>query len=169
MDTPIPKYRPDASEMAIYEALWRAANPTNLPELGGQAVVPFFLKSKVDKGILKQIWTFSCGQSLSMQQDQFYTALRFIVMVQNGELPVTKGNNLKYLFTFGKKKHPHMSCWFDFFQYISSIILFIPILFFPFPPFKLAFSIHLFFLFILFVTPFHSLIIVLFSIILYGE
>ena len=86
-----------------HEALWRAANPTNLPELGGQAVVPFFLKSKVDKGILKQIWTFSCGQSLSMQQDQFYTALRFIVMVQNGELPVTKGNNLKYLFTFGKK------------------------------------------------------------------
>lgn len=85
-----PVYTPDGQELVFYDALWTAANPSGVPELSGQVVVPFFLKSKVDKGILKQIWTFSCGQTLSMNKVQFYTALRFIVMVQNGEMPINK-------------------------------------------------------------------------------
>ena len=92
-----PEYTPDPQEVVIYDALWRAANPSGAPELSGQVIVPFFLKSKVDKGILKQIWTFSCGQTLNMNKVQFYTAIRFIVMVQNGEMPVSKGRKVSYL------------------------------------------------------------------------
>ena len=86
-----PVYTPDAQELVIYDALWRAANPSGTPDLSGHAVVPFFLQSKVDKGILKLIWTLSCGPTRVMNKAQFYTAIRFIVMVQNGEMPISKG------------------------------------------------------------------------------
>ena len=74
----------------MYESLWKAANPQGLNDLGGQVVVPFFLKSKVDKGTLKQIWSLSCGQSLNINKEQFFTALRYIVIVQGGDQTVSK-------------------------------------------------------------------------------
>ena len=103
-----PVYTPDAQELVIYEALWRAANPGGSPELSGRVVVPFFLQSKVDKGILKQIWTFSCGQTLNMNKTQFFTAIRFIVMVQNGELPINKGSNNIFVVICVKYRNKHL-------------------------------------------------------------
>jgi len=76
-----------------------ASNPLGLKELSGATAVPFFQKSQVDKGILKQIWTLSCGHTLNMTKEQFFTAIRFIVLVQNGELPITVGNENIYNIT----------------------------------------------------------------------
>ena len=95
-ETSVAFYEPnlaDPAERNYYEALWRAANPQEQPELAGNVAVPFFQKSQVDRGFLKQIWTMSCGSTLNMRKEQFFTALRFITMAQNGELPLTKGMN----------------------------------------------------------------------------
>ena len=77
-------------EQSIYDGLWRFANPSGSPELGGAPGVEFFRKSGVDTGILKQIWSLSTS-TMTMTIKQFYTALRLITMVQNGDIPISKG------------------------------------------------------------------------------
>lgn len=52
--------------------------------------VQFFQRSSIDRGFLKQIWSLSTP-SATMSLGQFYTALRFITMIQNGEIPISKG------------------------------------------------------------------------------
>ena len=91
-DSSTASYDPaDPAERNYFEALWRAANPQGEVELAGAIAVPFFQKSQVDRGFLKQIWTMSCGATLNMRKEQFFTALRFVTMAQSGELPLTKG------------------------------------------------------------------------------
>ncbi len=76
-------------EKGYYEYLWTTANPSG-DALSGKAAVQFFQRSGVDLGILKQIWTLSTP-SASMNVNQFFVALRFITMYQNGEIPLTHG------------------------------------------------------------------------------
>ena len=85
MDT----YTPNPSEKFPYDAFWKIVNPSGSLELSGGDAVPFFQKSGIDNGILRQIWSLSTpGATMNLQQ--FYTALRFISMVQNGEIPISK-------------------------------------------------------------------------------
>jgi len=77
------------SEKAHYDGLWAAACPNASGELSGQQAVTFFKQSGVDLGILKQIWSFSTP-SATLNLAQFYNALRFITMFQQGDLPITK-------------------------------------------------------------------------------
>jgi hypothetical protein len=93
-------YAPQSDhEKAYFDFLWDVANsrPPSAPgsvnltgELSGLAAVTFFQRSGVDKGFLKQIWSLSTP-SATMNAHQFYVALRFIAMIQNGEMPISKG------------------------------------------------------------------------------
>jgi hypothetical protein len=77
------------AERAHYEGLWAAAGGNVKGELQGVAAVPFFRKSGVDMNVLKQVWSF-CTPTATMNQPQFYNALRYICMFQNGDLPIAK-------------------------------------------------------------------------------
>jgi hypothetical protein len=79
-------------ELAYFDALWNAANPGGVGDLTGATAVDFFRKSGVDIGILKSIWSLSTPLA-TMNQKQFYTALRYIVMAQNGDFPISRGSN----------------------------------------------------------------------------
>ena len=87
----------DATEKRYFDYLWDIANnrapgsdPSGQGELAGMPAVTFLQRSGVDKGFLKQIWTFSTP-SATMNLPQFYVAMRFIAMIQCGEMPITKG------------------------------------------------------------------------------
>jgi hypothetical protein len=90
-------YVPHApSERQYFDYLWDIANnrapgndPSGQGELSGAAAVQFFQRSSVDRGFLKQIWSLSTP-SATMSLHQFYTALRLITMIQNGEIPISK-------------------------------------------------------------------------------
>ena len=80
---------PSLAEKSYYDLLWATANPTGGSDLGGAAAVAFFRRSGIDTGILKQIWGYStAGATLNVSQ--FYSALRYIVMVQNGDFPINR-------------------------------------------------------------------------------
>lgn len=83
-------------ERAYYEQLWATANPEGASAAGsvlaGQLAVPFFQRSGVDTGILRQIWSLSTP-SAAMNKEQFFSALRYICMVQNGDIPISKGES----------------------------------------------------------------------------
>ncbi len=85
------------AEKQYFDFLWDVANnrppgsdPTGSSELSGAMAVQFFQRSSIDRGFLKQIWSLSTP-SATMSLGQFYTALRFITMIQNGEIPISKG------------------------------------------------------------------------------
>ena len=78
------------AEQYFYDALWKYANPSGDGELSGKAAVTFFQMSGVDIGILKQIWSLSTPTA-SMNKDQFFSAIRYITMMQQGEIPLNKG------------------------------------------------------------------------------
>ena len=93
-------YNPQtALEKSYFDILWVAANggnPNEAPnpavydlKLSGKSAVPFFQKSGINVGFLKQIWSLSTP-SASMSLQQFYTALRYITMIQSGEIPISK-------------------------------------------------------------------------------
>lgn len=85
------EYSPKNAEIAVYEGLWKVASaPSGGADLSGTQAVEFFRKSGVDLGILKQIWTISTPVA-TMSMQQFYTALRLITMVQNGDIPLSRG------------------------------------------------------------------------------
>eukprot|EP01038_Epipyxis_sp_PR26KG_P009772 gene9772-13145_t len=81
-------------EKAYFDSLWLQSAGEGAVELAGRTAVTFFQQSGVDIGILKQIWSLSTP-SASMNISQFYTALRFITMYQNGEIPLTKDRLLQ--------------------------------------------------------------------------
>jgi hypothetical protein len=99
-------YPQNDHERIYFDYLWDVANtrqpilgsPNLVGELSGLAAVTFFQRSGVDKGFLKQIWSLSTP-SATMNIHQFYVALRFIAMIQNGEMPITKGYLLDLLLT----------------------------------------------------------------------
>lgn len=85
------EYQPrNLTERTIYEQLWHVANPSGSGELGGAAAVDFFTKSKIEPSILKQIWALSTPFS-TMTMPQFFAALRYILLVQNNLVPISKG------------------------------------------------------------------------------
>jgi hypothetical protein len=86
-------------EKNYFDYLWDIANSrqpsppgqTNVTgELSGLAAVTFFQRSGVDKGFLKQIWSLSTPAA-TMNINQFYVALRYLAMIQNGEMPISRG------------------------------------------------------------------------------
>jgi hypothetical protein len=90
-------------ERAYFESLWQAANPNRDEIFPGQLAVPFFQKSELDIALLRQvdptllplidlcqIWSLSTVANV-MKKENFFTALRFIAMAQNGDLNLTKG------------------------------------------------------------------------------
>mmetsp|Transcript_800 Transcript_800/g.799 ORF Transcript_800/g.799 Transcript_800/m.799 type:complete len:679 (+) Transcript_800:19-2055(+) len=76
-------------ERALYESFWKYVNPNGNESLPGSDAVPFFQKSEVDVGILRQIWSLSTVNNI-MKKENFFTALRYITMVQNGDFPLTQ-------------------------------------------------------------------------------
>ena len=76
------------AELAHFDGLWAAAS-NGAKELSGLQAVTFFKQSGVDLGILKQIWGFSTPTA-TMNLAQFYNALRYICMFQQGDLPIQK-------------------------------------------------------------------------------
>jgi hypothetical protein len=82
-------FAPSMAEKSYYDLLWMTANPSGGSDLGGAAAVAFFKRSGIDTGILKQIWGYSTnGATLNI--NQFYSALRYIVMVQSGDFPINR-------------------------------------------------------------------------------
>jgi hypothetical protein len=55
--------------------------------LSGKAAVQFFNGSNVGTSYLEIIWTM-CTPTDTMSKRQFYTALRYICMIQNGNIPL---------------------------------------------------------------------------------
>lgn len=80
------------AEKHHYDELWLHVSPDGA-DISGRKAVEFLRLSKVDSGILKQIWGLSTPTS-TMNQMQFYSALRYITMVQNGEIPISKGERV---------------------------------------------------------------------------
>jgi hypothetical protein len=78
------------AELHYYNTLFGFATNQAGGELGGAEAVRFFKTSGVDVGFLKQIWALST-QGATMNVHQFYTAMRFLTMIQNGEFPISKG------------------------------------------------------------------------------
>jgi hypothetical protein len=78
------------AELHYYNTLFGFATNGAGGELGGAEAVRFFKTSGVDVGFLKQIWALST-QGATMNVHQFYTAMRFLTMIQNGEFPISKG------------------------------------------------------------------------------
>lgn len=76
-------------EKGYFDYLWSVANPGNPGDLSGKSAVSFFQRSGVNVGFLKQIWSLSTPVA-TMNLQQFYTALRYITMIQSGELPISK-------------------------------------------------------------------------------
>lgn len=86
------------SEKIGFDTLWDAAIRQNqsLPgastsHLTGISAVAFFQTSGLPIPILKQIWALSCPTA-SMDRNQFYTALRYIAMVQKGDSNISREN-----------------------------------------------------------------------------
>ena len=77
------------TEKHHYDQLWIYVSPDG-QDISGRKAVEFLRLSGVDSGILKQIWGLSTPSS-TMNQPQFNSALRYITMVQNGEIPISKG------------------------------------------------------------------------------
>ena len=77
------------AEKYHYDELWKSVSPEGA-DISGRKAVEFLRMSAVDTGILKQIWGLSTPTS-TMNQNQFNSSLRYITMVQNGEIPISKG------------------------------------------------------------------------------
>ena len=108
MDAHCVVYFPKHAESDVYNELWNIAvqkadngNHQNNHHdddesddeelLGGGKAVEFFKKSGLDMGTLKAIWTW-CSPDPVMNKAQFFAALRFISISQNGE-NLSKGNS----------------------------------------------------------------------------
>jgi hypothetical protein len=91
----------EESEKRYYGYLWETAVKSSTTssdqELSGIAAVGFFQRSGIDKGFLKQIWSLSTP-SATMNMNQFYTAVRCVTLVQNGEIPVNRGKSVPFIF-----------------------------------------------------------------------
>lgn len=97
-------WRPTAQELPYFEQLFATAlgdanntvNGNGTTELGGAAAVQFFMKSKLDKPLLKQIWAASnLRNGPSLNKREFCIAMRLVAMIQsNSTLPVTRDSFL---------------------------------------------------------------------------
>ena len=76
-------------EQYHYDALWKHANPSGASELAGPAALSFFKKARprIEVNVVAQLWglTFS-----SLKAEEFYTAVRFITLMQKGEVPLSQ-------------------------------------------------------------------------------
>jgi hypothetical protein len=92
----------EENEKRYYDFLWESAvkssSYSSERELSGMTAVSFFQRSAIDKGFLKQIWCLSTP-SATMNKNQFYTAVRCITLVQNGEIPVNSGLFVIFFFS----------------------------------------------------------------------
>jgi hypothetical protein len=91
------------AEKQYYDFLWSVVNGNN--QLNGGEVLTsleafqLLKRSSVDRGFLKQIWSLSTPGS-TMNVNQFFAALRFITMIQNGEIPLSKGTFFELSFGY---------------------------------------------------------------------
>eukprot|EP01041_Mallomonas_annulata_P009146 gene9146-18952_t len=78
-------YQPNHKiEMSIYEQYWDIVNPSGISYVSGTDIVHFFRKSELDHKVLHKIWSLSTPSgSSNMSRIQFYTALRYITILQN--------------------------------------------------------------------------------------
>ena len=82
-------------EHAYFDSLWQTAlvgadaGNSQDSELSGKAAVQFFQRSNIDTSYLKMVWSLSTPTA-TMSKPQFYTALRYISMIQNGDAPISK-------------------------------------------------------------------------------
>jgi len=83
------EFSPRPNDQGTYAQLWTIANPQGLAELPGSQAAEFFKKSNLDVNVLKQVWALSTPVG-SINKPQFYAALRYIAMIQNGLSPISK-------------------------------------------------------------------------------
>ena len=90
---------PNSTEYAYFDLLWQTAligadgGSALDSELSGKAAVQFFQRSNIDTSYLKRVWSLSTPTA-TMSKQQFYTALRYISMIQNGNIPISKARLL---------------------------------------------------------------------------
>ncbi len=78
-------YTPQSAyELQFFNLLWATANDSNPSiidqQLSGKSAVSFFQRSGINVGFLKQIWSLSTPLA-TMNINQFYTALRYVVVL----------------------------------------------------------------------------------------
>jgi hypothetical protein len=83
-------YPADPTERKVYEQLWHAADTDGNGSIGGHKAVVFLKKSGLEVDVLREIWSLSTT-SAAINQPEFFTALRYITLVQSGEWPMSKG------------------------------------------------------------------------------
>lgn len=98
MFQPIDFFPSRPTEQAVYLDIWKHADPGGKGEIGGAHAVNFLRKSGLAVPVLREIWSL-CTPLPSMNENQFYVALRFISMAQNGETSFSKGLELTCSFS----------------------------------------------------------------------
>ena len=88
-------YQPIDEEQESYDELWKIANPAGSESIAGQAAVDFFTSTQLDPETLRDIWSLSTSED-DMNVDEFYTALRYVTLVQRGIVPVNEGSSLSF-------------------------------------------------------------------------
>jgi hypothetical protein len=78
-----------ARDQYVYQGFWSAACMNGAELLGGGNAVKFFEKSGLEIQSLKQIWS-RCTPNPAMSKQEFFVALRYIAMAQNG-FPISRG------------------------------------------------------------------------------
>jgi hypothetical protein len=87
-------------ELEYFEKCWNSTKLDEFGRLSGKNAFEFFMTSKLNKVYLREIWSIcvppvSTDSTKGMSKDQFFTALRFVVLIQNGATSITKEALLK--------------------------------------------------------------------------
>lgn len=76
-------FRPD--EQKTFDSWFSAIKDSSKNRVEGRAAIEFFKKSNLDNGVLRQVWSAAAkSNSLSLNQSEFFIAMRMISLAQNG-------------------------------------------------------------------------------------
>jgi hypothetical protein len=90
MAQPFDYYPQNVAELTVFDGLWKIASVDQSGRLGGREAVDLLRKSGLEVPVLREIWAVTTPDS-SIGQAQFFSALRFIAMYQNGVTQISRG------------------------------------------------------------------------------
>lgn len=101
LDNNFPEYVPSAkAELVDYENLWHEANPAQQHELDSVDAIKFLRQYGVHLAYLRKIWKL-IGASSSVNREQFFSLLRYIVLIQAKEIEyISKGQEISFPLQF---------------------------------------------------------------------
>ncbi|CAI5744587.1 unnamed protein product [Peronospora destructor] len=77
---------PSHQELQLYDHLFTYTDAQHCNSIGGHEAVAFFMRSHLDKTVLREIWTVADSQQKSnLSRNEFYVAMRLISMAQHGD------------------------------------------------------------------------------------